>query len=283
MKNLVVIFQVLFVSINISNCQIITLVGEFFDKTSGVFNNDTVVFGFDVRATTGIDEFLEEKDLFSSPLMKHDLRIIQRSEKDWNCLFDTAKNPIYFDITQSSKVDLRSISSIGKDCYFELQFSSDFTFYRSLLSEYGNPKLKQRYLAYKQHLECELKDEWNDISNRSNGDTAFANQLIIFSTAFDGDSIKYVFFHLQPNLKLSIYDGNKNLIKKVNLLIKDRLPLPSEGKSEIYNVLGQRVLSHVHLPPEDYIYIGNLTSGYYILMTFDSSGRFVNKTRFTKL
>jgi hypothetical protein len=82
-------------------------------------NKDTVIFGFAIAATTGIDNVLGEQDIFSEPLGDLDLRFIQRTtttmDSIWLVGCNTTGNVKTFDENIDVKKDFRSNNGLLND------------------------------------------------------------------------------------------------------------------------------------------------------------------------
>jgi hypothetical protein len=263
-----------------SYSQKVILWGEYLDTTNFVYYNDTVVFGFDYRATNDIDEFLGEKELVSKPLGQRDIRLIKRSQIDFTCLEDTLYNPIYFDRTSSSKIDLRPISATGNDLYFELQYSYDFKAYRSTLKQYGNSKLKQRYLGYRVKINCDDVSEWTTLYN---SDTSFIQSLIFGIISLEGDSVERIFFHLKPDLKLANKEYVAEMERMETWIAHDNLRLITQDNVELYSIYGQKLVAINSLDEEKIFDLSSFSSGTYFLRTLDKNGRLTKVRRVLKI
>lgn len=282
MKYFILPFLLCFLQV-MSYSQKVILWGEYLDTTNFVYYNDTVVFGFDYRATNDIDEFLGEKELVSKPLGQRDIRLIKRSQIDFTCLEDTLYNPIYFDRTSSSKIDLRPISATGNDLYFELQYSYDFKAYRSTLLQYGNSKLKQRYLGYRVKINCDEIVEWENLAFKWNGDTSFIQNLIFSSISLSHDSIERIFFHLKPDLKLANKEYAAEMERMETWIAHDNLRLITQDNVELYSIYGQKLVAINSLDEEKIFDLSSFSSGTYFLRTLDKNGRLTKVRRVLKI
>lgn len=73
---------------------------------------DSVVIGKNYQATNGIDESFDESNLFETSYADLDIRSIQRSQENHECITESLSentgNPLYFLQDIDSKVDIRS-------------------------------------------------------------------------------------------------------------------------------------------------------------------------------
>jgi len=81
---------------------------------------DSVVFGFHPNATLGVDELLGEQALPAESNDIYDLRVLQRTQEEFDCLYDGNYEPIYYETGFDSKVNLRPITSLDDHLIFEV-------------------------------------------------------------------------------------------------------------------------------------------------------------------
>ena len=119
LKMRVVCFIGLFVFTSFSSqAQIFWL--EARNSESGYF--DRVQFGFDENASIGIDELdgYNEENLFGiPPTGEAELRIYQRDQENFNCLFNKEEE-IHFPVNFDSKDNIRNSKCPSNDCFIEI-------------------------------------------------------------------------------------------------------------------------------------------------------------------
>ncbi len=136
---------------------------RIFGYKSGLIPADSVLIGFDDNATMGIDEALGEIDITDTPIDSFDLRVIQRTAEDFECLFDENAEPIQFSSSFESKVNLRPLnpsSEIDNSLYFEIKiYTRNFEGgYLMLFNDYvRNPliPIEEYFLGFNSTFDCD--------------------------------------------------------------------------------------------------------------------------------
>jgi hypothetical protein len=106
-KNIFVILFYLFIY-NSVHSQTLSIKGYFQGEVK-----DEVILGLNSNASLSIDSILGEKDISSDSLDEYDIRILQRNENNFDCLFNLNQNnhntPIFFENSFDSKINFRNI------------------------------------------------------------------------------------------------------------------------------------------------------------------------------
>lgn len=281
MKKAFFTFLLIIISFSTAIGQLIKFYG--YDGSNSLVPVDSVVFGFTLDATMGIDVQLGEQDISDAPTQTYDLRVIQRTANDFYCLYDEESNKITYDVGFDSKTNFRGITENGTGKYFEvINMSENFDGgYFIGLEGYIDSQndINDYYLGFFAAYSCPPSlITYNDLLDGIPGQL---NGVIVTPRDWSTDSLyKSFYFYIEPDSSLI-----SSTLSFQDSVIVDFYPNPAEAivhiesKSffnvELYDAIGRRVL----LSDTDtkLLDVQNLPAGVYYLSFFNDHYRKTEK------
>ncbi len=286
MKKYRVTFSFLFSLLFYNNvyCQTITFLGYTSDQMIPV---DTVTFGFANNATIGIDDGLGEIDITSSPIDSFDLRVVQRTAEDFECLFNENAEPVYFSSSFESKINLRPIvpdSNGDNSLYFEvINYSNNFDGgYDIILTNYVTDPLipiEQYFLGFKASFICNSTNNINLDNNLFDGVPITLANIVVLPKPPNSNDDWYTHFYFKlerdittnttesPLVSYKIYPNPAD--EFIHLEGYD----PESTAYELYNIQGQLVKQGDLSTTQTKIMTANLSAGLYVVNILSSNGQ----------
>ncbi len=268
----------------------------FLGYTSGqIIPVDTVVFGFANNATVGIDEALGEVDITDHPTDSFDLRVIQRTAEDFECLYDENAEPVYFSSSFESKINVRPVipdSEEENSLYFEVvNYSNNFTGgFDILLVDYKRDlfdPLDEYFMGFQPNFDCDPDN------NSFLGFNLFGSvsdplvSLVLTPKPLGSDDDWYTHFYfklkrdLTTNTSESALPSYKVYPNPANEFINLEGYQNEAVSYELYNIQGQLVKKGNLLTTQTTININDLTAGSYVVKILTDSGRTTGRSLLT--
>ena len=276
--------------LNKINSQSIKFFG--YDHITG--QRDSVTFGFDQNATMGIDEALGEIDITNTPANTNNMRVIQRTAEDFECLYDENEEEVYFSNSFESKINLRPLSPTSEgdnSLYFEVKnYTANFDWsYEIVITDYVNPPSpnNQYLLGFSANYDCDptnnmLLDSYLtviDIDPPIGPDpTGDFSILVLLDEPPIGENYTHFYFKIQPN-------DISTEIDEPNLASYNIYPNPAdefihlEGYDrestayELYNIQGQLVKQGDLSISQTKIITADLAAGLYVVNILSINGQ----------
>jgi hypothetical protein len=158
---------------------------------------DTLKFGFAQNATLAEDNFLGEENLFMTPVIGYEGRILQRDSSHFSCAMEINDSRIYYPVNFDSKTNYRNISDTSlQNRLFELWYSDNRTDSMEVICDI--PWNSFIWGAYQYPQDCL-------------GDPPSPVGILVVQD----DTVKHFKFKLQPNLGIKQFI----LITKPNITI----------------------------------------------------------------
>ena len=279
-------------SINQVNSQTVIFLGY---ESESFIPVDTVVFGFANNATVGIDEALGEVDITDHPSDSFDLRVIQRTAEDFECLYDENAEPVYFSSSFESKINVRPIvpdSEEDNSLYFEVVNYSSKIFtggFDILLVDYKrdiSDPLDEYFMGFQPSFDCD-SDNNSFLGFNLFGDTPDPLfSLLVFPKPFGTENwYTHFYFKLERDITTNTSDfalpSYKVYPNPANEFINLEGYQNEEVSYELYNIQGQLVKQGNLLTTQTTININDLTAGSYVVKILTDSGRTTGRSLLT--
>ncbi len=265
----------------------------FLGYTSGeIVPVDTVVFGFANNATIGIDETLGEVDITDHPIDSFDLRVIQRTAEDFECLYDENAEPVHFPTSFESKVNLRPIipdSEEENSLYFEvINYSYNFTGgYDIVLVDYVRnitDPADQYFMSISSSFDCHPDNNMFLGSNLFAGSPFPLISLTVLPKPLSSDDDWYTHFYFKLERDITTNTDEPSLPSyKIYPNPADEfvnLEKYNYGNSsyELYNIQGQLVKQGEFSSVQTKVNTADLPAGSYIVKILSNNGQVASRS-----
>ncbi|MEP7196502.1 MAG: T9SS type A sorting domain-containing protein [Saprospiraceae bacterium] len=251
---------------------------------------DTVIFGFSNGASLGIDPSYGEENIKDKPTDSLELRVVQRSKLNHNCLVDTSNNNIYFPEDLELRKDIRSLNSKGNECYFEVvNLTDNFTEgFVINLSKFHTASHKSTYLAFSAISECGRDTVYYSNILKGLDSSTFIGSILLYP-GFILDTgyrnYKHFYFHLKPDFSNNANETNseESLIKAFPNPANNYIIIECEEAIEIMDIKGNILFSFPRQDEKRIVDLSLLPIGTYIISKTNSFGKTISHTKFMKI
>lgn len=255
---------------------------------------DTVTFGFEINATMGIDEGLGEIDISDNPIDGFDLRIVQRTAEDFECLYDENAEPIHFSTSFESKNNLRPLFTSSEDdnsLYFEvISYSNNFDGgYSIILVDYVRnlqDPIDQYFMGLSAVSACSESNNMFLDTNVFDGSPFPLAALLLLPTPLGSDD-QYTHFYFKlerdmtTNTNESILSSYKIYPNPADEFVNLEGYQNEDSTYELYNIQGQLVKQGNLSTTQTKINTTDLPTGSYVVKILTSNGQAASRRLLT--
>ncbi len=281
------IFSLLFFSAG-SHGQTIKFFGHVLGQIEPV---DTVTFGFANNATMGIDQALGEIDITDVPIDTYDIRVIQRTAEDFECLYNENAEAVHFSTSFESKNNLRPSFTSSEDdnsLYFEvISYSNNFDGgYSIILVDYVRnlqDPIDQYFMGLSAVSECSESNNMFLDTNVFDGSPFPLAALLLLPTPLGSDDLyTHFYFKLERDITTStnepILSPYKIYPNPADEFVNLQGYQPEDSAYELYNIQGQLVKQGYLSTTQTKINTTDLPAGSYIVKILSNNGQVASRS-----